>query len=90
MHGGGRGWGHAWQRGAHDRGMHVGSRSVWQERRPLQRVVRILLECIVSNRVFRSFHKNDRSDISANVIHMDKCFNMKLCCNVVICYRLDS
>ena len=52
-------------------GMHVGNgggggQSAWQERRPLQR------GCIlVSNRIFRSFHKNDRSDISANVVHMD-------------------
>ena len=89
------GGGHAWQRGAHDRGHACGERgggrSAWQGRRPLQLVVRILLECIlVSNRVFRSFHKNDRSDISANAVHMDQCFNMKLCCNVVICYRLDS
>ena len=82
--GGVRAGGHSWQRGAHDRGHACGERgggqSAWQERRPLQR------GCIlVSNRIFRSFHKNDRSDISANVVHMDQCFNMKLCCNVVIC-----
>ena len=94
--GGVRGGGHAWQRGAPDRGHACGEgggggRSAWQERRPLQRVVRILVECIlVSNRVFRSFHKNDRCDISANVVHMDQCFNIKLCYNSVICWRFDS
>ena len=30
------------------------------------------------NRVLRSFNKNDRSDISANIVHMDWCYNIKL------------
>ena len=88
---GGRAWlgacvaeGCAWQGACMYGGKGRGHRSAWQERRPLQRVVRILLECIlVSNRVFRSFHKNDRSDIYANVVHMDQCFNIKLCYNSV-------
>ena len=44
--GGGHAWqgGHAW--GVRDRGMCGGGRA-WQERRPLQRTVRILLECIL-------------------------------------------
>ena len=42
MHGRGEcGRGHVWQGGVHGRG------HVWQERRPLQRTVRILLECIL-------------------------------------------
>ena len=40
MHGMG---GHAWRRGA----CMVKGRHAWQERRPLQRAVRILLECIL-------------------------------------------
>ena len=35
------GRGHVWQGGVHGRG------HVWQERQPLQRTVRILLECIL-------------------------------------------
>ena len=30
-------------------------------------------------RVVHSFHKNDRSDISANLVHMDWKFNVDLC-----------
>ena len=30
-------------------------------------------------RAFHGFHKNDRSNLSANVVHMDQCFNIKLC-----------
>ena len=32
-----------------------------------------------NNRVFRSAHKNGRSDICANVVHMNWCFIIKLC-----------
>ena len=43
--------GHAWQGGILAGGMHGGGvhgrGSTWQERRPLQRTVRILLECIL-------------------------------------------
>ena len=50
MHGGDRG--HAWHGGVCGRGMH-GRGRVSQERRPLQRTVRILLECILVNLVAR-------------------------------------
>ena len=39
-----------------------------------------------SVRIFRSFHKNDRSDISANVGHMDRCFQYEVmlkCCHML-------
>ena len=40
--------GHAWQRGGmHGRGCTWLGRHVWQEGRPLQRTVCILLECIL-------------------------------------------
>ena len=38
--------GHAWQ-GGHGGGMLGRGGHAWQERRPLQRAVRILLECIL-------------------------------------------
>ena len=38
--------GHVWQGGVHGRGVH-GRGHAWQERQPLQRVVCILLECIL-------------------------------------------
>ena len=54
--GGVHGWGHVWQGACmalsiHDRGLHGGMHSrgghAWQERRPLQWMVHILLECIL-------------------------------------------
>ena len=39
--------GHTWQRGACMAGGCTWWGSAWQERRPLQRTVRILLECIL-------------------------------------------
>ena len=44
--GGMHGRGCAWQGGMCSRSMHGGGHA-WQERRPLQRTVRILLECIL-------------------------------------------
>ena len=58
MHGGG---GHAWQRACVAGGMHVGGHvwqrcewqgHAWQDRWPLQRTVRILLECILVSLIF--------------------------------------
>ena len=56
MTGGVCGRGHAWQGGMHDGvmrggGMHGGGRA-WQEKRPLQWTVRILLECILVETIF--------------------------------------
>ena len=78
-----RGWGHARQRGVHDRGQACGERgegvglhgrrdghcsgwyaSYWNA-------------FLFPIEFFASFHKNDRSDIYANVVHMDQRF--KLC-----------
>ena len=42
----GRG-GHVWQRGVCVAGVGGGEWHAWQERRPLKRAVRILLECIL-------------------------------------------
>ena len=40
-------WGCAWQRGMCGRGACMAGEHVWQEGQPLQRTVRILLECIL-------------------------------------------
>ena len=61
--GGVRGRGHAWQRACMAGGMRDGGhcmagggggRCAWQERRPLQRTVRILLECFLISVMFFS------------------------------------
>ena len=47
--------GHEWQRGMRDRGGMRGrgrGSARWQERRPLQRTVRILLKCILVTSMF--------------------------------------
>ena len=57
IHGGGMcGKGYAWQGKCMAGGVH-GRGCAWQERRPLQRTVRILLECILVNfwAIFQSY-----------------------------------
>ena len=59
-------WVHAWQEGMHVRGRHA-----WQERRPLQRTVRILLECILVLKYFQLYVRSsdvDRTIMSAECV----------------------
>ena len=51
--------GHAWQRGVWWQGACVAGVRAWQERRPLQRTIRILLECILF--LFKWIERNNSS-----------------------------